>query len=492
MQQERILLINPPITLREVYGEYASCAPVWPPLGLCYIASVLLRRGHEIRLLDCMAENAEMADVQEAIERFRPHLVGLTATTVSFHHAKEVVSLVKRVDTGIVTVLGGAHISAVPHRTMQECPDLDIGIRGEGEITMMEVMDALEHGRSLRGIPGVCWREEGRIVVNPPRPLLRELDQLPHPARHLLKDLERYSPNPFRGFGRAVSIISSRGCTFDCAYCDQSVFSRVWRAHSTDYVIGEITELKDRHGFDFFSFEDDHFLLNRNRVVELCRKICAADLGIGWTCSARVDSFQPEVLNLMRQAGCKIVYLGIESGSPRVLKSLNKRVTLASVRKGIEMLRRAGIRAYGSFMLGLPGETAQDIEATLEFATSLPLDAISVFLYVPYPGSSMREAAMKAGFVSGDWRDYSGHPTRPPFINDGMSEEYLLAKQAQMYRRFYLRPSYMARHFRHYLNLPFGRRVFAMLKEPLLDLVRTDPRAKPPRVPQGQALRRSR
>ncbi len=463
MRLERILLVNPPLSLTQVYGKYASGAPILPPLGFCYIAGVLLEQGFDVRLLDCAAERSDLAAVERAIRDFKPQMLGVTSTTVSFHCAKEVIALAKDVDPAIVTVLGGAHVSAVPRQTLEELAALDVGVYGEGELTIGELTRALAEGRSFDAILGICYRDGGRVRLNPPRPNAPDLDRFRVPARHLLKDLRLYSPNPLRGFSRSVSLISSRGCTFDCSYCDQSVFSRRWRGHSAGYVIEEIRALKNEWGFDFFSFEDDHFLINHARVAELCRRMIDEKLDIGWTCSARANSFTPELAALMKEAGCKIVFLGLESGSPRILQQIDKDITLAAAARGVELLAAQGILTYGAFMIGTPGETEVDTALTLEFALSLPLDAVSCFVYVPYPGTPLRELALKSGFVSDDWRDYSAHPTRLPFINAGASEERVLEQQREFYRRFYLRPSHIVRHLPNYLNRAFLPKAASML-----------------------------
>jgi anaerobic magnesium-protoporphyrin IX monomethyl ester cyclase len=467
--RQRVLLINPPVTLEQVYGRYASGAPVLPPLGFCYIASVLIEMGCEVSLLDCVAEHSTMEDVYRRTLEFKPDLVGLTSTTVSFYYAKQALAEVKRADPRIKTIMGGAHVSAIPLETMQECSDLDFGVYGEGEATTRELVQSLTDGRPLGLIKGLCWRDDGKIVVNPPRPNERDLDRFPRPARHLLKDLKLYSPNPFRGYSRAVSVISSRGCTFDCSYCDQSVFQRRWRGHGADAVLEEMEDLREHGGFDFFSFEDDHFLINKERVIELCRKMIERKLDVGWSCSARANSFTPHVLELMRDAGCKIVYLGLESGSERMIKRIDKGMDLEAARKGAGLLRRHGIQGYGAFMMGVPDETPEDIDATLAFALSLPIDAISAFIYVPYPGTPLRARALQTGFVSQDWRDYSAHPTRLPYVQDGFTEEYLLSRQREFYQKFYLRPGFVLTHLSNYFNRAFLSRAAGMAKDFLFE-----------------------
>ncbi len=455
MRLDKVLLISPPISPGQVYGRYAPASPMFPPLGLCCIGGALLQDGCEVRLMDCTAERSSFADIRRQITDFQPHMVGLTSTTVSFHSAQQVLALVKGLDPSILTVLGGAHVSAVPVQTLEECPHLDVGVCGEGETTIRELRKAVRDERALSSVPGICCREQGGVVLAAPRHRAADLDQFPPPARHLLKDLKAYFPNPFRGGPQAVSMISSRGCALGCSYCDQSVFGRSWRGHSVDHVMRELRELKKSFRFDFFSFEDDHFLINPRRVQELCERMIAERMDIGWSCSARVDSIVPELLSLMKRAGCRTIYFGIETGSPRMARLIDKGLDLDQVRHGVRLCADSGIKAYGSFMLGIPTETPEEMDQTMGFALSLPLEAISCFLYVPYPGTPLRALALASGFVSQDWRDYSAHPTRPPFVGFGLSAEDLLSRQRRFYRGFYLRPGYVARHWRRWLNPGF-------------------------------------
>ena len=213
-----------------------------------------------------------------------------------------------------------------------------------------------------------------------------------------------------------TTMITSRGCPFNCGYCDQSVFGRKWRCHSPEYVISEISYLKKQYGIDFISFEDDNFLLSKQRTIEICRGMIGKSLNIEWSCLGRVNEVDDEVLSLMRQAGCKTVYIGIESGSERILKLINKRLSIDEYRKGIKLIKKYGINVTGSFILGVPSETKEDIDRTIDLALSLPLDGISFFTYTPYPKTPLRELAFKHGKISDEWKNYSGHPSSLPFF----------------------------------------------------------------------------
>ena len=448
----KILLVNPSITKSEVYAKYSAGAPCLPPLGLCYLAAVLLQNGYVTKIIDCVAEDISTEKLKEEIKEYDPNIVGVTSTTVSYNAAKSLLQEIKELDPDIVTVFGGAHISALPDETMMECESLDIGVFGEGEYTILEIVERLNGEQSLEDINGTIIRNNGRIIMNEPRMAPEDMDDIPFPSRHLLKDLKAYSHTPFRGAKFVTTMITSRGCPFKCAYCDQSVFGRVWRHHSAEYVLSEIAHLKAKYNIDFISFEDDNFLLSKKRTAEICKGMIEKDFHISWSCLGRANEVDEKVLPLMKKAGCKTIYIGIESGSPRILELINKKIRIDEYRKGIELIKKFGINVTGSFILGVPTETEEDIDKTIKLALSLPLDGISFFTFTPYPNTPLRNLASKHGKVSNDWKDYSGHPSALPFIPDGMDEKYLLDVQADAYRRFLFRPSYLIKHINTFTN----------------------------------------
>lgn len=460
----KVLLINPSITQKEVYAGYSAGAPCLPPLGLCYLAAVLLEKGHQTEILDCVAENLPISQLQKQVEAFKPGLVGVTSTTVSYEAAKTTIDAIKEMDRVITTVLGGAHISALPQPTMAECENVDIGVFGEGEYTLLEIVERLEMRDSLMGVDGSIVRQDGRIITNKPRDPIKNLDEIPFPARHLLKELRLYSHTPFRGARFMTTMITSRGCPFNCGFCDQAIFGRIWRFHSPEYVIEEISFLKKTYGIDFISFEDDNFMLSKKRTIEICQKIVERDLGILWSCLGHANEVDDEVLPWMKEAGCRTIYLGIESGSPRILELINKKVSMEEIRKCVELIKKHKISVTGSFILGTPTETREDMEKTVDFALSLPLDGVTFFIFTPYPNTPLRELAFQHGKVIDKWKNYSGHPGSLPFIPDGMSEEFLLNLQKQAYRRFLLRPSYLARHLGTFSNQKALRNGLKFLK----------------------------
>jgi anaerobic magnesium-protoporphyrin IX monomethyl ester cyclase len=460
----KILLINPSITKGEVYAKYAAGAPCLPPLGLCYLAAALLEKGYETKIIDCVAENTSVSQLKKEVESFVPDIVGVTSTTISYVAAKKILHTIKQMYPEITTILGGAHISALPLPTMLECKNADIGVFGEGEYTLLEIVERLDKKQSLFDVKGTLLRNNGHIIKNKPRGTSRNLDKFPFPARHLLKDLRLYSHTPFRGAKFMTTMITTRGCPFNCGYCDQSVFGRIWRYHSSEYVVAEMTFLKEKYNIDFISIEDDNFLLSRKRTIDICQKMIKNSLNISWSCLGRANEVDDNVLPLLKKAGCKTIYIGIESGSSRILELVNKKISIEDTKNGINLIKKHGINVTGSFIFGLPTETKKDIEKTIDLALSLPLDGVSFFIFTPYPNTPLRDLALKHGKVSEEWKNYSGHPSTLPFIPNNMDEKYLLEIQSQAYKRFLLRPSYLIKHVGTFTNRKALRNGFKFIK----------------------------
>lgn len=447
----KVLLIYPPITNEEIYSKYSKAAPCLPPLGLCYLAKYLLDANYEVKIIDCLVERLTLDELRIRIMQYSPTIVGVSSTTVAFYHAKQVISIVKGINYEIKTILGGAHISACQEETMKECSDLDIGIIGEGEQTLLEIVRKIENKDSFTSVNGIMYRDNGKIIKTQPRLAVQDLDQIPFPARELLPNLSSYVHTAYRGKENKViaTMITSRGCPFSCTYCDQSVFGKNWRKHSADYVFSEMKWLIEKFKVDFISIEDDNFTLFKPRVKEICQKIIDHSLNINWTCSGRVNNVDDDLLRLMKKAGCECIYVGLESGVPRIQKLIKKSISKEEVNEGIRKIKSNGLKVIGSFMLGIPSETREDMKQTMDYALSLPLDGISFFTFTPYPNTELRKLAFEYGKVSENWQDYSGHPNSLPYIPNDMTQDELLDFQEKAYKRFLLRPSYL---FKYLLN----------------------------------------
>jgi len=457
----KILLLTPPLPAEAIYGRLAAVAPSLPPLGLCSLGTVLVREGHRVNIIDASARRLSPGEVCDQARSFRPEIVGVSATTCSYPRARNLIDRLKGKLPGSILIMGGAHVSALPLQTMRECPGLDIAAVGEGEETLKELVRTIQDGGELSRVEGILYRHRGEIVETHSRAPIPDLDALPEPDRSLLGEQSVYHPTPLRGRGNTTSMITSRGCPLGCLYCDQSVFGARWRSFSAERVLDEMRKLIQGSGADFISFEDDNFLFSRERVKRLCRSIRSENLQVGWGCSARAESVDRQILAEMKEAGCHYMYLGIESGSARMLGVLGRNPDLGMLEEKVRMVKESGILAYGSFMMGSPTETKDELAQTQRLALSLPLDGLFLFQYTPYPNTPLRQLALKTGTVSSDWEDYSAHPTRSAFRSDFVSPRTVRRYIFQTYLKFFFRPRNWAR-LRVVLERGSRRKVFGV------------------------------
>ncbi|MGQ9666194.1 MAG: B12-binding domain-containing radical SAM protein [Anaerolineae bacterium] len=376
----RVALISP---------KWNQMVNSYPSLGLGYLAAVLERRGDEVRIFDFGLDPRRPLE-EEVLDvlAFRPDVIGLTAMTTSYHSAEQTISLL-RAGTHAPMVLGGPHATVFPERTLREQPALDYLVFGEGEETMLELMEVIEGRRDPATVAGLCYRRAGQVMCNPARPLIRDLDALPFPARHLFQ-LERYPLYAPDG-GRLLTVLTSRGCPYNCSYCFKGIVGRTYRQRSPENLIQELKELIRTYGIHNFYFIDDLFTLDVKRLNVLLDMMIAEGLDIRWQCLARVDRVTPELLRRMAAAGCRQIHYGIESGDQEILERVGKRITLEQVRQAVRWTAEAGIRSKGYFMLGLPGDTEETMEQTIQFAASLDLDDAMFSLTTPFPGTRLWE-----------------------------------------------------------------------------------------------------
>ncbi|MBM3255169.1 MAG: radical SAM protein [Candidatus Omnitrophica bacterium] len=466
--RRRILLINPPNDLGMGEGSFNAVIDIYQPLGLAYIAAVLERAGYEVRVVDSKVENLSNSEIIRRILEFRPFIVGLTSSTPDFSSARSLAGQIKASGDYII-LIGGRHVSALPEETMQEgC--FDYGIIGEGENTVVELAQAISTGnlQQLPQIKGIVFRDGSKILCTPPREYIQDLDTLPFPARHLFPPLSKYTYLYYKSLPLAT-IITSRGCPYQCTFCDRAVFGNRVRMRSINNILDEIEMLVKDYGVRSINIPDDLFTLPSERLEEFCRQLLSRKLKISWSCFSRVDSVTPQILKIMKQAGCWMIGYGIESGNEKSLEAIKKDAGIEKAKKALEATRRVGIRSLGFFILGLPGEEEEDVLNTLTFANKLPLDRVVFFMTQPFPGSEMYRMLLSQGRLNRgvDYRYYHNFcfPGKLSFVTEGLTVDILEKYRKKAYRDFYLRPGYI---FRQFLNNPeianLPTRVKAFLK----------------------------
>lgn len=441
-----LVLVYPPLRRGEVYGPYEKAENVLPPLGLASLAAVAREKGLDVAIVDAVAEGLSIGLTADRVRGMNPRFVGITATTVAIENAALLASLLKEALPGATTIIGGVHVTAIPEKTMSLFPAFDVAVLGEGERTLLELIESIDSRAGLAAVRGIAFRDNDAAVFTPPRPFIDDLDTLPFPAYDLLPDLSHYYRPSAHNFKRLPSapMMTSRGCPGQCIFCDLTIFGRRCRRNSVPYVMRLIEHLIRKFGIRDIRIPDDTFVIKRDYVVSLCEEIIRRNIDISWSCQARVNFVDPEILGMMKRAGCWQIDYGIESGSPAILKTLKKGITTEKAREALRWTQEAGIQSKGYFMLGSPGETPETIEETILFARTACLDSFQVSFFTPFPGSPAYAEIDRHGVLDENWGRMS--IWNPVFVPHGMTKEQLVKASQRALRSFYLRPGTIMRY----------------------------------------------
>ena len=438
------------------YGPTRKAAGTQFPLGLGYIASHIKAHGYAVRFFDPNVQDIIPEEIALIVEEDRPLLVGISFMTPWFDTAKELCNLLKNYSPSTPIVLGGIHPSVMPLQTLRDISDADFVIAGEGEETLLELMNALsEHEKNLWGIAGLVWRDADGIIINDARPPIHDLNMLPYPDFTMIDQSLYRLPSFFSHFERYAMIHTSRGCPGRCVFCcsGHRLRTRV-RERSIPNVIKEIDFLRERYDIEYLLIRDDTFTIKESRTKEFCDAIKSRHPDLKWNCMGRVNMVNYKVLAHMKEAGLHDIYYGIESGNEEVLRLSRKGITTDQSRLAVEDAARLGILTVGAFILGLPGETPETAEETIRFACSLPLTMALFALLMPYPGTKTFEDYCE--FDPDLPIDFSKfiHTTGIDVVKEytglkGLAVEELPGLVAQAQRRFYFRPGQIIRMIRH-------------------------------------------
>ena len=436
----KILLATPPARKKEkAEAVFTEGGSAFPSTGLLILAEIARQAGHDVFFRDFLNEGLEPGAVLGVIGDLRPDIVAISANPDMILSAAGLAAQVKASHAGTVTLLGGPHVTAVPVETMESCGGFDYGFIGEAENSFAEFLAAGMAEDAIRGIRGLCYRRDGAVVVNERQPFIADIDTLPLPAWDLIPDMGIYKPAVTNHRREPVfSLITSRGCSGQCLFCDRGVFGNRIRMHSAAYVLRMIRRLREQFGINELVFYDDNMVYDKSRLLEICDCLLREPEPLSWSCSARVDRVDEEMLTQMKRAGCWQISYGIESGSPEILRKMKKGITLEQVRRTAALMRKVGMSMRGYFIIGNPGETEETLRQTLALILELPLDDVQVEYLTPYPGTELYREAGRYGTMRGDWSSMNSYMMN--FLPHGMTEAMLSDYFYRCYRSFYLRP----------------------------------------------------
>jgi anaerobic magnesium-protoporphyrin IX monomethyl ester cyclase len=431
-----VTLVNPP------YPKGAHQHPPFTPLGLGYLAAVLEKNQYEVDVIDCQALRISYVEFRSEIVKRQPNIVGITSTTLTYKSALHIAKIVKDVHPTCLTVLGGCHATFWDDKALMECPSLDVVVRKEGEITLLELVQRIEAGKSFHDMIGTTCRKDGKIVKNPDRPYIEDLDSLPFPSHHL------WPIDRLKKYGKVIfPLVTSRGCVYWCEFCSAvRMFGRRYRMRSPKNVVDELEYLHNTYGADEFTFYDDAFTVNQSRVEEICKEIHDRKLKITWDCGTRVDMVTSNLLQKMKEAGCIAVWFGVEAGSQRVIDAMKKGFTPNKTKKAFKLAKEAGLMTIASVVLGFPGETPESARETINFVEEINPDDIGYYIATPYPGTPMADYVKKMGWLR--VTDFDKYDTATPIFElPTLSMQELRELREKAFHRFYLRPTYILRMF---------------------------------------------
>lgn len=471
----RVALINPKFRLPIDTRTTAH-------LGLAYLGAVSERRGDEVVIFDADIEKEPVTDF---IQRFKPHLVGITANTPQVKQAWRTAKQIKEVyDCPIV--LGGPHVSVLPEESCEK-PYVDIVVRGEGEETWIEICTLLEdylksesefhndafmhpENEVFKNCLGITYKtSDGQIHNNPDRTPIADLDSLPWPAYHLFK-MENYTnlqPATDHVDGaRSFSILTSRGCPYRCTFCSQSIMPIKWRSRSAESVLAEWRHLVEDFGAEEIGVLDDSANIRVKRLEEIASLLIENNLNhVPWIFvnGIRANLASKELLSLLKKAGLKRTAFGVETGDTEIMKSIDKKIDMDTIRQAFKNAKEINLETIGFFIIGLPGDTRETMQRTIDFAIELDPMIANFSMMTPYPGTKVYEIVKRQGrFLINDWEDYVFFEQQARYEMGEMTAELVEEMYRKAYRSFYLRPSPVIRRMKtkdFWLNLPRNMRI---------------------------------
>jgi len=451
----KVLLINPPrfegiSVIREERCEITERYSVLEPYSLLQIGALLRNAGHEVSLVDLNGRQLGYSDLEQKVREVRPDVVMYRFTPTTFDWDQKTSSIVKGVDKSITTAGICWTLHTMPKQVLNEAPDQDYYVRQDYEVVAPALVDALATGKPLDGVAGIAYREGGEVKTTAPSAPLKDYDSMPLPAFDLLPDLDPYYVTA--PAGRPFTILyTSKGCPFKCSFC--TVAGTPWKMRTAPHIMEELRYLKEHFGLRTASFFDETFTFNRKRVEDICRSLIEEDMRIKWYCNTRAHLVDQELLDLMRKAGCRGISFGIESGSQRILDSVEKHVTVQQAKDAVLAAKAARLKVLCSFIFGLPGEDWDSVHETLKFVRETLPTSAQFNVAVPYPGTRLHEQIYGLpGLEEPDFRKMYQHAS--VVGTEKMSPEDLDKARKMAYKTLYTSGRWWLSNAKHLVQEP--------------------------------------
>mgnify|MGYP000170862640 CR=1 FL=1 len=415
-----------------------------PPLGILYLASYLENfTQHDVKVLDTQVEELNYKLIEHRLRILKPDIVGLNVMSFTLIDALIVARIAKKINPETKVVVGGPHANIFPKETANlDC--IDYVVIGEGEKVLPKLVDYIDNKKKIRKIKGLVFKDNNRIIMTGAEPRIENLDELPFPARHLTP-YKKYS-SLLAKRSPITTMITSRGCPYNCLFCDRQPMGKIFRTRSATNVVDEIEQCTQM-GIHEFILHDDTFTVKKDRVLEICHEIIARKLDIGFDIRARVNTVDYEMLIILKKAGCERIHYGVESGNQHILNVLRKGITLQQIKDAFRITKKVGIDTFGFFMIGNPTETKEQIMQTIRFAQKLEPDYVHFSITTPFPGTDLYRLGLKLGILKDDyWKKYAENPSpgfKPEVWEENLTREELVKLLNIAYKSFYQRPGYI-------------------------------------------------
>jgi len=439
----KVLLINPPASdgvkiVREgrCMQRQGAWTSTWPPITLALCGSILEKENIQVKLTDCIIKNIDFNSLKKQIGEFSPNLIILNTSTPSIESDLAIPKLAKEILPEVKVAALGIHVTALPEECLNLSSSLDYCIRGEPEFIVKDLTLALRDGGSIKGISGLSYRTDGKIIHNKDREFISNLDELPFPAWHLIDPRDYRMPFKNVPF---LLIATSRGCPYKCTFCaDKAFYGTKLRLKSPKRVVDELEWVKKRFGVAEFLFWSESFTINNNFVIEICKEILSRELKVSWVCNSRVDNVNLSLLRKIKEAGCWMIGYGIESGNQKILDSVKKGTTLKQIREAVQWAKEAGLEVTGHCILGLPWETQETIKQTINFTIELDLDFAQYYCAVPFPGSKLYTQALEQNWINTTkWTKFEQNFSVLDLPN--INADKIMELRRWAFKKFYLR-----------------------------------------------------